>query len=526
MCPATTLVNGKSRSALPAETELKLSLPAAQARQLWKTPPLSALLINRPSRLRLFSAYYDTPTLDLRQRGVALRLRRQGKRWVQTLKTDGAPGGGLQQRTELEVALPNGVLDQQWLKRSGLTDLSDDVVSANALGVVFTTDFHRVVATVEPVTGTSIEICVDQGVIVAGTKRQPICEVELELKQGRLGPLFDLAEQLATVPDTRIATASKAQRGYRMVARERPAPTKARIPELPIKADIDTIFQTLAFACIAQMQSNEQGVLHSRDIEYLHQTRVALRRLRSVLSVVSRTVPTSYFRAHRAWLRETSQILGDARDWDVFMTEFLSKAASDAQDYPALSDLKRYATRRRSDARRRVRTALASTDYTTHMLGLARSLHEKNWDAERSSEHRKIAALSPKKFAASVLERAHHKAVKRGKRLDPANYSEFHQLRIRIKKLRYSVELLCPLFGKKVTRKYLSRLADLQKVLGELNDAANAASRIDQLAMANDDATYAQAIAYLRGVADAQARFSLSGFNTVWKKFCAAAPFW
>jgi len=116
--------------------------------------------------------------------------------------------------------------------------------------------------------------------------------------------------------------------------------------------------------------------------------------------------------------------------------------------------------------------------------------------------------------------------VQRSKRLDPHNVKGFHKLRIRIKKLRYSSELLSPLFGAKAARKLLSQLADLQTILGNLNDAANATSLVDQLATMNDDQAYLQSIAYLRGYAASQARISVSGFNAVWKKFNAAAPYW
>jgi len=526
MWPIGASVNGGNPSALPVETELKLSLPKAQARQLWKRPPLSTLLVSKPSHLRLFSAYYDTPRLELRNHDVALRLRRQGRHWTQTVKTAAAPAGGLHQRTELEVAVTRGALDLQWLKHTGLPEFAEGGDSMHALGIVFTTEFDRTVAVVEPVAGTRVEVCVDQGAIVAGTTREPICEVELELKQGRVGPLFELAQQLVDTPDVRIETNSKAHRGYRLVARERPAPAKASSPKLSTKTNVDTVFKTLAFGCIAQMQANEHGVLHSSDIEYVHQARVALRRLRSVFNVFSSTVPETHFSEHLEWLRNISRMLGEARDWDVFVTEFLSEASSSMKEHFAKSELTRNAASLRAEARSRALAALASTDFTVRMLRLSQLLHEQNWDAIRTIEQQQNAVLSPRAFATSVLGRAYRDVALRGKHLDPDNVKGFHKLRIRIKKLRYSSELLSPLFGAKAGRKFLSQLADLQKILGNLNDAANATSLVNRLAAMNDDQAYLQSIAYLRGYAASQARIAVSGFNTVWKKFNAAAPYW
>jgi inorganic triphosphatase YgiF len=520
-----------NQPALPVETELKLSLPAAQANQLWKVPPLATLLVNRPTRQRLFSAYYDTPHLDLRKRGVALRLRRDGRRWVQTVKKESKPSGGLQQRIELEVVVPRGALDQEWLKHTGIAEFTDEGFATNALGIVFTTEFDRSLAIIEPEKGTRVEVAIDQGAIVAGTRREPLCEVELELKQGDLAPLFDLAEQLVALPDIRIESVSKAQRGYRMAARERPEPAKAISTKLSGSDDVDTVFQALAFGCIAQMQANEYGVLHTHDIEYVHQARVALRRLRSVFGLFSGAIPKSHFRDQLAWLSETSHMLGEARDWDVFVTEFLRDASESMTDYPALPDLKKTSASLRGEARRRVRTELVSADYEVHMLRLTQTLHAQDWGRDRSMKEQEIAALAPKAFAASIVGRAHRKVVRQGRRLERSNlnrsnYTGFHELRINIKKLRYASELLAPLFGNKSTRKYLAHLADLQKILGQLNDAATAVSLVDRLAPGKDDPAYLQAIGHLKGYAAAKSRFSLSDFNSVWKKFEATTTFW
>lgn len=526
MCPASAPLIKERPSALPVETELKLRLPASRTQQFWKAAPISTLLGGRPSRLHLFSAYYDTPHLDLRKRGVALRLRRQGKRWVQTLKTQANAVGALQQRGELEVHVADGVLDLDWLKRSGLEEFSDKEFPTSTLGIVFTTEFDRNVAIVELAAGTSVEVCVDQGTINAGRKREPICEIELELKQGDVAPLFDLARELVTIPGVRIETTSKAQRGYRMAMRERTGPLKASAPSLPAGSNVDSIFKVLAFGCIDHLQRNEHGVLHSRDVEYLHQARVALRRLRSVFNVFSDAIPSNHFAEQLAWLRHTGQLLGEARDWDVFVTEFLPAACDRIKDNPALPDLMKNAARRRSAARRRVREALASADYSVQMLLLTQKLHEPKWEAERSIEQREIAALPPREFAGSILGRAHAKVIKQGAHMDQASITDFHKLRIRIKKLRYSSELLSPLFGHKNARKFLSKLMNMQQVLGALNDATNAASLADRLKPASDNLELMKIVAYLKGYADAKSRISLSRFNGAWKKFEAAQVFW
>jgi len=526
MSPARATLTNELSPVLPVEIELKLSLSPAEAQRFWKATPIATLLRGRPSRLHLFSAYYDSPHFDLLNHGVALRLRRQGKRWVQTIKTEGKPVGALHRRVELEVSVPNGILDLEWLRRSHLPEFSNTFFPTHALGIVFTTEFDRTIAVVEPLAGTSVEICVDQGTIIAGRKREPICEVELELKQGDLAPLFDLARELVAIPGVRIGSTSKAQRGYRMALRKRTAPEKAGTPAVPAEANVDSLFKSLAFGCMDQLQKNEQGVLHSRDIEYLHQARVALRRLRSVFSVFFDAIPPGHFAEQLGWLRDTGQLLGEARDWDVFVTEFAPAACDRIKDNPVLPSVMKNVTQLRSAARRRARQAMAAPDYSVQMLLLTQKLHEQRWDAERSIEQREVAALPPKAFAGSVLDSAHQRVIKQAKRMDRASIADIHKLRIRIKKLRYSSELLSPLFGQKGARRFLSKLADMQDVLGALNDATRAGNLIDRINRSYNHPERVDVNAYLKGYADAQSQSSLAGFDVAWKKFEAAQVFW
>lgn len=432
----------------------------------------------------------------------------------------------MQQRIELEADAPEAVPDLEWVRQSGLVEFARTDDALPTLGIAFTTDFVRKATVVEPVPDTRIEICLDQGSIVAGQRREPICEVELELKQGELAPLFDLARQIVAVPGVRVESASKAQRGYRLAARERTATVRARTPRLPAGADIDTVFKTLAFECMAQLQGNEHGVLHSRDIEYLHQARVALRRLRSVFNVFSEVIPEKHFADQLEWLHDTSRLLGRARDWDVFVTGFLPLACKRLGDETMLAEVTRTAARLRALARRQVRAALTNPDYSVQMICLTQKLHEQNWEADRSVEQRMLASQPANAFASSVLERAHRRVFRQAKRMDRSSAADIHKLRIRIKRLRYCSELLSPLFKRKAARKFLKRLAGMQDMLGAHNDAVSAANLIDQLRQANDTPEYVEVLAYLRGYAHAQSRFSLSGFGAKWNKLDSAAVFW
>src|SRR5690348_5316049 len=87
---------------LAEEIELKLSAPADAITAVSTHPAVAAVARGRPRTRRLSTTYYDTPERDLAAAGVALRLRRVGRRWLQSVKGAGAVAAGLHRRAEFE----------------------------------------------------------------------------------------------------------------------------------------------------------------------------------------------------------------------------------------------------------------------------------------------------------------------------------------------------------------------------------------------------------------------------------------
>jgi CHAD domain-containing protein len=110
--------------------------------------------------------------------------------------------------------------------------------------------------------------------------------------------------------------------------------------------------------------------------------------------------------------------------------------------------------------------------------------------------------------------------------MDWASSADLHKLRIRIKKLRYSSELLSSLFKSKDARKFLSKLTKMQDMLGTLNDAATAVHLAGQINPDVEKLENAEIIAYLKGYAHAQSHFSITAFESAWKKFKTSKIFW
>jgi triphosphatase len=92
---------------MQVERELKFSLtPAAVRRVARQVRPAGAW-----RRRMVSNVYYDTANQRLRRAGVALRLRRDGARHLQTLKAETSGAAGFSARAEWEMPAPRGRLD-------------------------------------------------------------------------------------------------------------------------------------------------------------------------------------------------------------------------------------------------------------------------------------------------------------------------------------------------------------------------------------------------------------------------------
>ncbi|HWA13258.1 MAG TPA: CHAD domain-containing protein [Burkholderiales bacterium] len=492
------------------ELEFKLAIDPQAAAGFW--PALRERLPGiRPARRALYSAYYDTPDGHLQRHGIALRLRRQGGQWLQTVKRGGEAAGGLHRRLEHEAPVAARLPSFPAMEDAGIGEVVAPV--REALGVVFTTDFERTSALVRPGAGTVIEVALDRGAILADGRREPICEVELELKAGEPQALFDLARWIAQTLPVRLDDRSKAERGYRLAAGWRPAPAKAGDSALEPGLSTGEAMRRLGFQCLVHLQANEAGLLAGRNPEYLHQARVALRRLRSLLRMLRTPVPDPALSSLLERLRALARQLGAARNLDVFLGETLPRAGS--ASYPGMAKLRQRAVLARRAASREARAAASAPAYTGLMLDVLDYLA------------RLDAATGPpvEAMAADLLGRLHRRARKRGRRVGTLGVAELHRLRIALKRLRYAMEFFKPLWPRAMPDA-LAALSDLQDALGGFNDAATAWKLLDALAVESHEAAYQQAVGYVRGWTAREAQRRRRELPAAWKRFIRLKPGW
>ncbi len=465
------------------EIELKFALDPNDRPRFVRAAALAGL---RQRRTRLSNIYFDTPALELSAHAMALRLRRAGKRWFQTLKAGASGTGGLHARDEWEYERPGACLDLALFAGTPLAQLEDAAHLHERLAPAFEVEFARTTWNVEPAPGSMLEVALDMGAVAGGGRREAICEVEIECIAGPLEAAFDLAERLLDTVVLRPSAVSKAERGYRLFRGERARPVKAAAVHLEAAMSPAQAARAIVAAALAQLQANEAGVLESSDPEFVHQARVALRRMRSALRMFRDVVGRERAGPWREALGRTAALLGGARDWDVFAGESLREVLAAYGDAALARRLAGRATRARRAARRAARAAVVSEEHARTLLALSR------WIAIVEPAEAVAEAPPLLLFAARILRKRHRRVREGADRLPGLSPEERHRVRIDAKRLRYGVDSLASLFPSKRAHRYAASLGRLQDALGRANDAATAARLLPELAPPEPFAAFAR----------------------------------
>jgi adenylate cyclase len=482
------------------EVELKLALPASAQRALLRHPLLRAAVGRK--RERLDNIYYDTPQLDLQQRGIALRLRRQGRLWLQTVKCAGVSAGGLSARPEWE---------KPYAGRFDFTDVDDEHVrkwlcrpkiGANLLPI-FETRFSRVtwrVATKDAGHDGLVLVTLDRGWIVASGRREEISELEIELVAGTACSVLTLASTLAQRLPLVPAVRSKAERGFRLHAGLPLTPSKAI--DIAINAQTPPViaFQTIAHGCLEQLQLNYAGAVASDDPEFIHQMRVACRRLRAAQRLFAPLLPETFAAPWLPGLRTVMSRLGRLRDLDVLLAETLAPVQRAMAEEPRLAALADQVVEQRARARRDILDTLGGAEYRLLLLSLMSALQQAPFfdsAAGVTTAGQPDVALTVSRFAKKRLQRHHAKAIALAKVAKPDDPASLHRLRIGIKRLRYALEFFAALMATKPLQRALFQLTTLQDCLGQLNDLASAG--IFLMRCAGDERALREAVTLVGG---------------------------
>ena len=487
------------------ETELKFRLGPGAVVRLSGHPALQGPQTSQSLR----SVYFDTPDGVLRAAGCGLRVRATPGGFVQTLKRQTAPGQTA--RDEWEVPVASETLDPSALKSTPAHRLLKG--RRGDLSPRFATTVVRRIRMVDW-EGARIEVAFDAGELSAGDRREPIYELELELKAGEPAALFSLARRLARDLAIVPVFESKAERGWRLADGISRSPRRAVATPLSPDATTTTAFRRIAMACLAQVSANAELLRVVRRPEAVHQMRVGLRRLRAAVGVFKPRLAEGERERIETELKWLAHEADAARDLDVFIRDVFHPTAQAAPS-PELAPLGRHLLAARGQAYDRVLTAIASPRYALMMLETTA------WIETAALPDDPVAP-----FAVEALDRLHRQVERRARDLADLDPEARHHLRIRAKRLRYAAEFFADLFPARRRRaRYLKALERLQDRLGELNDLAVARDRVPGEA-ALDDASVAFAAGRVIGRRERDEAALLASAVKACGRFHDARPFW
>lgn len=433
---------------------MKLELPASAPIRL----DMTGFAATASGMNSLISTYYDTPDQKLRKAGFSLRVRKSGRRYVQTVKSQAGAAAGWYVRPEWETDIAGA---RPVLEAAGPLPKMFGQNILHDVRRMFVTEVERKVHKIS-LEGTTIMVADDCGEVRVGSRGEPIREVELELDRGDPHLLFMLARQLGDQVPVRLGVRSKSERGYDLLDRRAERAFKAE----PIALDADessgAAFERIAQSCIRQFRLNETLLLENGAPEPVHQARVGLRRLRSAFSVFGTMLKGDEHAALlRADLRWLSGTLGKVRDLDVLI--------------PRLSDeAKEIVTAARKDAYERAIEEVDSARTRFLMLDLAEWLAFGGWrtaPGDGGLVERDIGSTAP-----GILDARRKKLRHHGRHLRDISDESRHEVRKEAKKLRYAAEFFASLYAAEPAhsgqREFLKKLESVQDRLGELNDLA------------------------------------------------------
>lgn len=443
------------------EVELKFRVPARKLTALANSR-IPGGKVGERCDSDLVSTYFDTGKQKLKRHGLSLRVRRNGKQHIQTVKSENSAQFG---RGEWETEIKDGAPDLGKAADTPLGQFASKKLRRK-LKPIFKTSIFRTTLPVRT-KQSEIELAIDRGNIVAGRRSIPVEEFELELKSGRLVDLFRVAKAIERESGAELDLRSKAQRGYDLADGKDHEVVFAGPIELAYDMAAGEAFRAIARATVRHFSENADAVRNG-DSEGIHQMRVGLRRLRAAISLFSKLLSAAGTEKIKSELRWLTGELAPAREIDVFVKENIELATREDLLRRGGKAIKEEFGEKRAQAFACAKRAVDSERFRRLLVDTLQ------WIESKPTIANERANIPIGKFAANLLHRRVRKARKKGASLDKMSPRARHKFRISAKKIRYAAEFFEGLFPAKQEQAKFARLSKhlkkIQDALGSLND--------------------------------------------------------
>jgi CHAD domain-containing protein len=350
-----------------------------------------------------------------------------------------------------------------------------------------------------------------------------------DLPRSKRARAMPVGQALATVIDVepeRVEPAAK-----------HPRPSKAKPAFLPRDATAEDAFRLTLTQCKWHIAANMPAVTEGREVEGMHQLRVGFRRLRVALSSFGGEFRNAPLEGLRTRARKISDRLAAARDLDVFLGELFEPAANANGSADAFAVLRSRAQALRRRAWDDAVSCVKGPVFTGFMTDLSDAVDKRSWrQGTHGGSHATKGIIAFESPAVALAERtlSHrlNQTKKRARRLEHLSDVKRHQLRIKLKKLRYTAEFFAPLYDPDSVARFVKRLSGMQDVLGTLQDVVVARTTLEHLVEIDDamsrvpqtSLSFAAGMVY--GWHLECAAHTWENAVKRWKKFVKTEPFW
>jgi CHAD domain-containing protein len=449
---------------------------AAEPETRW--PDLSELDavadVGPATRVDLEAVYFDTPGLDLLRRGITVRRRVGGHDEGWHLKE---PAGS---DTRTETRLPLGRAVRTVPRR--LRQMVEDVTGTQRLVPVARVTTHRSERALVGPDGAQVAQLCDDDVhterLLQPTLRQHWREWEIEVDEAHRTLLEHLEPAMVAAGARPAEASSKVARALAISSRSGREPLRPDPPRR--RSDTRDVLRAYLAEHLTVLAEHDAGLRG----ETVHQLRIAARRLRSALASYERIFEPGTVAPLREELRWLGRSLGDARDFEV-LRRHLDTLVDDELDQPAgpsPTTLRQRINRDLDEAHRighqAAKEAVASERYGRLLRSLDAVVESPALRPEAAHRARAILPTILNRDARRV-----RRAAKAAHRADPGPDRDvaLHEVRKKVKRLRYSAESATPVLGKRA-KKLAKRAKSVQQALGVHQDTVASRAWLAELA--------------------------------------------
>ncbi|MEM1430135.1 MAG: CHAD domain-containing protein [Pseudomonadota bacterium] len=476
------------------------------------------------------SIYFDTPDFRLKSAGLLVQLVRDGRRWLQSAGPYDRAATCAEGIGAVRVPVSGEALELDHLGADDVRHRIDAAREHADLAPIAETVTRRCGYRLDAGTEREVLVSIDAGEVSASTLRAPFREATFELIGKDTSALFDVATALMPDEGVSLSPLSQAERSYNLASGEDappPEPRTARAVPLDPDQTAESAARDILIECARQIQANIALVGVSDEPEAPHQVRIGLRRLRTALSLFAPTIgcdALDHLTGEARWLGKE---VGTLRDLDVALSEIVEPEAGAHPDEPGFALLQEALAARRTEYRATLRTHLRARRVQALLVDLSRFVETRPWLDPRDYDQTlrlatPLAALSRKR-----LGKRWRKVRAYGQRIDDLGIAERHEMRKELKKLRYTVEFLKPVYPAKQVKSFVKPLKQLQEVFGALNDLAmTEALFTGPYAPCPNDPQAQRAIGRILGARDLRSDEEWHHARGLWTVLQQTGPFW